>query len=630
MAFDSKVFWWNEDPDAAHLAVFTRVASLEEAQADVFELNLRNAKLYSNTDMAGFNFTLRHRSFSRRSVGRVSENVIQSVCDTATALISKNRPKATFLTQGAEFSMQRKAQLLDKFVFGLFQSEGIYDKAQLMFRNATVFGTGALKIFEGEDRVEAEHVLIDEIIVDELAARTDPPREYFQRKFVDREVLKAEFPEFETEIELAHKGDHQRRSRHHRTTSHGQLDDNTVVVVESWHLRSSPERDDGKHCICIENATLEWEDYEEPEPPFVFYRWSDPIIGFYGQGLAEQLSGIQLRINRLNRFIEDAQDLIAVPRIFVPVSGRTLKLHINNEIGAIIPYAGPRPPTFFTPTAVGQEIYNYKELLKASAFEFAGISRLSAQSQKPVGLESAVALREFNDIETQRFAIQSQRYETTFKTIAKRMVKLARKIHERKGKFTSVFMAKNLIQKINWKEVDMDDDRFQITIEASSILSNTPAGRLQSVTELAQANLLDRDQLIRLLGHPDLEREQSLQTAAIDDIEATIELLLDGEFFPPEPFQNLTLGIQRTQQAYLKARRDGAPEEVLEGMRQWMEQADATIKRAQQEEIAMMAPLVAAEQPQAGPGPGPAQSPTPAGPGGPAPLPVARVVGGGV
>lgn len=597
-------FWWQEEEDRAHEAIFEYVKALEESQKSIHEQNLRHARLYSNTDLAGLGWTLSNRDHSTKPLGRVTENVIQSVIDTATSMIAKNRPKATFLTDGADFSTQRKAKQLDKFIGGQFQKTDIYKKAPGLFRDAAIFGTGALRIFDDDSEIGLERALIDDVLVDELECRACLPQQLHHRKFVHREMVKALYPEYRDVIDMVNV-------RGNVWTSYRRVPSEKIPVIESWHLPSGRKAGDGRYAVSVEGKTLVWEKYEKSYFPYIFYRWSEPLIGFYGQGLAEQLAGIQLRINKINRFIEAAQDLIAVPRIFVDIASRTLKAQITNEIGAVIPYRG-KPPTFLTPTAVGAEIYQYKERLKASAFEFAGISQLSAQAKKPGGLESAVALREYNDIETQRFAIQAQAYEEVFLETARQMVALGKEIYGRKNEFISVFQGRNFIEKIDWSEVDLDEDCYRMDIEASSIMSRTPAGRLQSVIEMSQSGLIDMDEGRRLLDHPDLGRTMSIANAAIDDIEATIEELSAGKFNPPEPFQPLAMGMERVQMAYLRIRREGAPEEIKEGFRRWIEMAKHLLEPP--------APPMGSGQPAAAPSP-PGVSPGAAGPAPPIPPP---------
>jgi len=49
----------------------------------------------------------------------------------------------------------------------------------------------------------------------------------------------------------------------------------------------------------------------------------------------------------------------------------------------------------------------------------------------------------------------------------------------------------------------------------------------------------------------------------------------------PEPYQNLKLGVWRCQMEYLKIRSEGAPEEILESLRQWITQAAFILSGAQ-------------------------------------------------
>jgi hypothetical protein len=312
----------------------------------------------------------------------------------------------------------------------------------------------------------------------------------------------------------------------------------------------------------------------------VWFRWSRPLTGFYGQGIAEELLDVQVRLNQLNRFIQKCQDLIAVPRVFVDVASKTLKVQLDNKVGAIIPYRG-KPPTFFTPQALSAEIYNERDRLVRDAFNRIGVSQLSAQSLKPAGLESAVALREFNDIEGQRFAIQAQRYEQWFKDLARKIIECGRDLYKRGKAPKTVYASRNLVEHIDWADVDMEEDRYALDIEAASILSMSPAARLQAVTELAQVGAIQQPEVRKLLRHPDLEHSDNIAYADFEDIEAVIEMLLDGKYEPPEPFQNLELGIRRCQLAMLKAKREGAPEDILENFRTWVSQAERELTMSQ-------------------------------------------------
>jgi hypothetical protein len=582
--------WWEAEEETIYEGVISYVAALEEAQSYQHELNIRNARLYSNVDLLGLDWTLRERDFSRKPLGRVTENIIQSACDTATSLIAQRKARATVQTDGGNFSTQQRAKKLEKFLDGAFTYANFHDEAVDVFRDAVVFGTGFMKIYANGKDICCERVMPDEIKVDELEGRDGNPRSMFQVKFVDKYQLISEFPDYEGEI---HDAGREALDKY-QASRHG-LDPNTVMVVEAWHLPSSPGADDGVHVMCVEDQTLSKDEWTYDYFPFIEYRWSKPLTGFYGQGLAEQLTGIQLRINQLNHFIQKAQDLIAVPRVFVDIGSKNLKMQLNNEIGAIVPYRG-KPPVFMTPQAVSPEIYQYKEALWRRGYEITGIQQMSATGSKPTGLESAVALREWNDIGSGRFIIQAQRWEAMVPLAAHRMIDIAKRLHAGNRSPSVVFNSRKVTEQIKWADVDMKEDLYNISVEAASILSRTPAGRSQQVVEWAQAGIIDQAEARRLLDHPDLQRAMDINGAAIEDIEATIEDLLNGVFNPPEPFQDLKMAFPRVQLAYLKARRDGAPDDILQLIIRWLESADYEMKRQMADEQAEMAQMQADAQ----------------------------------
>lgn len=558
--------WWESDKDTLHNDVFGYVESLEQEQEYIRELNALHAQLYANHEVLGIGGKFDRSAWNGRRTFSVTENIIASVCDTATAMIARNRPKPTFQTDGADWSTKQRAKKLEKFVIGLYQKLDIYALGVRAFRDATIFGTGCLMLYAEDGEICAERVPIDDIIVDEREARDGKPRQMHRRFFVDKEVLARLYPDQADVI----------RTTQSVYAGSKLSESNQVAVIESWRMGGNR---DGRHAICIREATLSEETWKEECFPFIFYRWSEPIVGFYGQGLAELLTGIQLRINKLNRFIDKCQDLIAVPRVFMDIAGKVPKAHLSNEIGQIIPTrGGAKSVQFYTPPAVAPETYQRLTDLKRSGFELAGISQLSAQSKKPADLASGAALREYNDIESARFAIQAQNFEEFHMQIAGRLVLLAK--HTYKGEKTVTFGARKFVQTIKWKDVDPEEDTFRIDIEAASIMSRTPAGRLDAAIEMYQYGAITNDEFRRLIGHPDLEREMDLETAAIEDIEATIEELCNGDFHPPEPTQDLELGLKRVQLAERKARRDGAPDEILEGFRTWLSQAGALLKTA--------------------------------------------------
>ena len=126
----------------------------------------------------------------------------------------------------------------------------------------------------------------------------------------------------------------------------------------------------------------------------------------------------------------------------------------------------------------------------------------------------------------------------------------------------------------------------KLMLEPASRLGRTPAGRTQFVMEMAQAGIISQESSKRLLmpnAPLDVEAEMSCYIEAAEDIDACIEEIEDGKELVPEPYQNLAMGVWRMQCAYLRDKRAGAPEHVLEGLRQWIEIADYELGLQEQE-----------------------------------------------
>jgi hypothetical protein len=247
--------------------------------------------------------------------------------------------------------------------------------------------------------------------------------------------------------------------------------------------------------------------------------------------------------------------------------------------------------------AVSGEVYNRIEGLKASAKDNAGLSSLAMTGEVQSGVESGVAVREVAGQTAARHSTPEEAYERLNLDADLLLLRLAKKL----GKDAPAIYKKTRFasKKIEWSDVDMQDLKVQIS--AAGTLSRTHAGRIQFVMDLAQTGVISTPTMLKLLDHPDLESELSLYTAAMDVIDEDMESIANGETVMPEPQGNLKLVEVRAQETYEKWSKQGAPEDVLEGIRQYINQAVAYQQMAAQPPMnASAAPM-----PDAGAGPMP-------------------------
>jgi hypothetical protein len=557
--------WWNARRGEVHNIALQYVRQVDSVQSHIFDRFLKLEALYDMNPRG-------NAYADPRADGRMTENVIASNVDTVAAQIATTDVRATFDTDGADWSEQRRARHREWYAEQMAKLLHVAEKCQHGFKaGGAVKGTGLNKVYvDAFNEIRVDAVMVDDIVVDELECRNGPPRQMHHRTPVDRDELKAMFPDKAALIDRAQGGIGNWRN----WAGWRPLQRNELVVIESWRLpigRKGHERYvAGRHTIVIDQADLLDEEYHKPGFPFAVFRWSKPVQGWYGIGLAERIAGVQRALNRRNLQIERQLDQGAFPTTFVPLIDAALGAKTTfTTAGNITAYKGGQPPTTVIPQAVSPETYRDADRLSSKASEISGVSRLAAQSVKPAGIETGVALREYRDQTTQRFAMQEKDYETFFLDTIVLILDCCKDLGDaapevqRKTRFGA--------KKLSWRKVDMRDVRIQIG--AASTLSRTRAGREQTVIEWAQAGIISQDSAKRLLQHPDLEREMSLYTAAIENVEHCLEEIADGNVVMPEPFMNLKLLIWRAQQQYLNWSADGAPEEVLENLRQLIVQA---------------------------------------------------------
>lgn len=570
--------WYEKDGKELAESLFGYIKTLRKDQSYRQDENFRHLRLYGNMEA----FSLRNYSFYRAEtsssiVNRVTLNIVQSMIDTVVSKISKNKPKPSFLTDGGDWLMQRKAKKLSQFVDGQMYATDFYAKRVLAIQDACIFGTGALKMYRDGQDIKLERIFIDELAIDEQESLYGEVRQMSQMKMVHKEVLKAMFPDHAAHIEQIGSGEISIWASN-IPQRYGEM----IQVVEAWYLPSRPGAKDGKHAIVLSDVTLFEEPYEKDYFPFLFWRWNVRPVGFWGQGIAEQLMGIQMEINKILRTIQVSMHLVSVPKIFIEASSKIVESHLNNKIGGIIKYVGP-PPIEGKLGTIPPDLFNHLDRLYARAFEVVGISQLSAMAAKPQGLNSGKALREYNDIESERFMSVAQRDESTVIQAAKMFIDLAKEIKAEFGEYKVKTKGSRSLEVLDWDEVDMDEDKYIMQCFPVSALSKTPAGRLQDIQELMSAGLIGKEDGMKLLDFPDLQEFYNFNNAGLENIERTIEMMIDkGEYQTPEPYQNLQLGITKMQQAYLMYKNSDAPDERLELFRRWIEDAQSMLKNAEQ------------------------------------------------
>lgn len=499
---------------------------------------------------------------------RLTYNLIQSCIDTTTARIQQNKPKPMFLTSAGDSKLQRKAKKLDAYCYGQYYANNVYQLGPKVFRDSLIFGEGIMHVYSKNGKITFERVLPYEILVDYLESHYGPESTYslFRIKNIDRTALAQEHPD-QADAIMQMTGTSTFIQASSRSVS------DTVTVLEAWRLPVGDEP--GRHCIVTENSVLEDEDYTEDFFPFAIQRYCPRVYGFYAQGMAEQLIPSQVEINRTLISIQRSLYLGGTHKIFVKSGSKVIKSHFDNMIGTILEYAGDTMPQYVVPQLVQPEIYAHLNNMIDLGYKLPGVSQMSANSQKPLGLDSGKALRTYDDIQVQRFQTVAQNYEQFYVDLARITVAVSKKAYLEDKSLSVNVPGKRFIQQIKWSDVDMENDEFSLQIYPTSKLPQDPEGRLQSVQEMMQAGLITPEAGKRLLDYPDVEAEENLTNATTDYLHMILDDMVEnGKFVAPEPFDNLDQAKALALEYYAQGKLNKLDESKLELLRRFLSQID--------------------------------------------------------
>lgn len=567
----SENLWWQADKDQVHKTVIDYVRGIDRTQHRIFDRFKKLEALYDperSQPTIGTNNAVdaRFRPSRPRDPGRMIENIVSQNVNTLSSHIAQADIRITFDTDGADWSEQRRARHREWYSDELMRRYDVLPKCTHAFKVGTALkGTGAIKVYRNKfDQLCVDHIRPDTIVVDERAWPDGNPLEMHYREPKDADAFAAEFPAFKKEIDAS------RQASPFRWAGWLPMQRNELLVVESWRLPIGVEGKDGyvpgRHTICFERGDVVDEEYHQRGFPIATHRYNKPPTGWYGIGMGEELASFQRALNKRNAQIDRQADHNANPIISVPRIDARLAAQTVNTLGTIAVYDGRQAPKVEFGPAVHPDLIATRADIKSSASQQSGVSPLALQSRIPARLETGAGVREWAGAKTERFSEQEQDFERFVIDVVVLMLEVCRDL----GNKAPVMVRRSKFGKrrLDWTGVGADDIRTQIGVAAA--LSQTRAGRIDMVTQFAQAGIIGVEEARRLYRHPDLDREISLYTAAMESVDECLEEIADGGALMPEPYMNLRMIVTRGQQQYLIWRAREAPESVLENLRQFI------------------------------------------------------------
>jgi hypothetical protein len=244
-----------------------------------------------------------------------------------------------------------------------------------------------------------------------------------------------------------------------------------------------------------------------------------PTNGRRATSLCDDLVRLQKRINDIDYAIDLASRNSPLNTHFVP-RGELKLTQLDNGAGNIVEYTPPpgmtsNPVITATPAFINEQYTKEREALIQQAYQIAGVSELSAQSEKPKGLDSGKALETMENVEAARF--NSQMNE-----VIRSYVDLARIYIDCVDEKEDILPKDENRAGISWREVLKQRDLLKIEYTATASLSNDPEKRLEMLGKMSQMGILPKEKIGQYMDMPDIDSAFQEITAVSDAVDRLI------------------------------------------------------------------------------------------------------------
>lgn len=563
--------WWLAETDQELCAqLLSTTAFLKNFHSTRIRQASLYARLYSGKPL--YNYlasTSTLDSSQQMPMGRPTANIVYANTDTLVSMITVDRPKPVFLTDAGSTKEQRLAKEYNQFIAGEFYRCKAYVGGVEIVRDALIFGDGLYKIIKKDKKVQLERTLETELLTDFNDSYYGRPRQLIHTKLCDRGVYADMHPKETDKIYKAVGGTVDNSPQSIDSVS------DQFIISEGWHLPSGEGTKDGRHVIvCSEGVILD-EPWVHDYFPFEKLSYNSNPVGWFAQGLAEILFPTQMEIYKILIIASQCIEMTGVPKIIISELSKVLETAFNNNVSTIIKTKTmAEAPQFINATSNNPEIYKYIDWLIANGNNMSGVSELASAGEKPAGLNSGEAQREFQNIQSKRFAAFQRKYQDFYPGLANKMMDAASELAKENGKYESVYPGKDGTRTVELDKEGVLKDTYIIQCYDESSLPKDPVGRQAKVSEMLAAGEIDKEEFRELSAFPDLsasdKRAFALRNAILFDLGEIIDKGRKGYREPDEFMLDPSdLGTRLTVQTINEYRNTDLPDQNKQALIQY-------------------------------------------------------------
>ena len=558
--------WWRHEETAIppHKYLDKLAKQIEDDQNGRYEAYREYERLfYGGTVMSDGTDSL-----SSLLSGELSQNELANKIETLHAQIFKNRVVPGVSTSEADYDTWSRARAYSRWLEGAFDEAAVYDEAipqaglDCLMKDIGIIKIDYKESFYDTDvaYVCAERIDPKRFSVDRLEAKNGKPKTFFIKDNVDKWVLREVYSK-------QSEGMYGKASERVRFIMKAETNDDAdlgisasnmakcdmVTVREVWRIPSGPKAKDGRHVIWIKGCTLFSETWDWETPPLLFIRMGGRH-GFYGQSAVKRLAPLQKHLDKLNRKIDEAQDVMGVPRVLVQEGNLPTKAEIDDIPGGILTVKNINAVKEWNAQCATPELYQERDGCAPKMGGLLGISDFESSGQLPPGLRDVGApfMERYVDQGTARHAMDHSEYERLVVNMAYMFGRMAEKAQ--KDGYKLVVNApgeygSSTIEELNFKEVCVDRQAMKIRVQPMSDLPQSFAGKVEAIAKLRnEANLQLNDRTaMRMMNIPDPNQATDMLVSDEEIIMKNLcHMTKTGEYLSPLPFDNHDLIIQLT------------------------------------------------------------------------------------
>lgn len=525
---------------------------------------------------------------------QIAFNVCYSITNTIRNRICSFRPRAQFLPDGGDYKARRAARDMTDMSDAWAQKEDYQGEAAFACRDLLTGDGGMLKLYVDNDDEEKKTADIKVARFPSWEFLFDAAESIYREPYCGYHV------HYMPVEQAARKYGIDERELKKYVISMPQgivyVTNREMVRVIDAYARG-PQ---GKHA-CVVGAHATVEDWDWDGHPFVRRVFDERPVGIWGDGAVKQLRAIQIELLEWQMSAQRSHRLTSnmVAQVQETEDGPT---KITNDYVRIERFKNT-PTQYVNPAAMNEEMYKYQELLEAQGYKKLGVSQFVAAGTKQPGINSAVAIRESSELQTDRLALLSQVWETMRVETAEWWRRLAVKLTKEGYKLQYRAIRRGSFLNM---ELEHAEREYEIRAFPSSLFGQTISGRLERATELIKAGFMTQDDALKALDIPDLSPIVDLRLSKAYAMEFYVDRILeDGKYETPDEQLDPSAFYDYAQQRYFLTISDGSnyPETnraLLRKLLKYLQPKAAAAKAAQ-------APMMPGGPGQGAPGASPEQ-----------------------